>query len=75
MLQTTNDYLLYSTLSGDAPLDCLLSFTLSRDTTNEYRFYRLSALICTAMLLTNICIALLCSAMLQVTIHSTDDPL
>ncbi len=35
ILLTTNDYLLYSTLSGDAPLDCLLSFTLSRDTTNE----------------------------------------
>jgi hypothetical protein len=46
--------------------------TLSRDATSDYPFYRLSALICTAVIQSTICCALLYLAVLQETIHSTD---
>jgi hypothetical protein len=67
---------LYSTLSPtDYPLgsvrqttnESLLCYTLSHDTSTDYRIYRLSALICMAILKTTICCTLLCLAILCTT--------
>jgi hypothetical protein len=58
---TTNDLLLWSTLSGDTVTDYPMCCTLSIDSTSDYPIYRLSALICIGILQTMICCALLYS--------------
>jgi hypothetical protein len=60
---TITDYPLH----GDTTNDSLLCSTLSRDTTTDYPIYRLSALICMAILQTTLCSALLCLAILCTT--------
>jgi hypothetical protein len=75
----TADYSPYFTLSRDTTSDYLLCSTLYGDITSDYPIYRLSALICMAILQPTIwCTllgAILCLVMLQATIQSTDCPL
>jgi hypothetical protein len=71
-----SDEILQPTIGCDLHyLDYPMRSTLSVDSATDYPIYRISALICMAILQTTISCPLLCLAILQPTNQSTDYPL